>query len=144
MVRANSRSVVLLLGSEEDIATAADTPQMATDPPINTPNCEDNPSQRASREPAKIVNIKQDNTIAGTIHPISEIIPKSTLNPNKATPVSSKGRAHQLTPDCIASESYKGRNASPINTANNITGAEYRSEIAMAAMPNNMLRKMPE
>ena len=92
------RSLSLVCGNTDDMASAADAPQMATAPPVSKPCSRVAPSQRASSTPIKMVSATAAATVKAVSIPSLATCPNVMRAPSSATPQRSTVRPQKLMP----------------------------------------------
>ena len=80
------RSEFSFFGRTEEIARAADAPQIATAPPVNMPSRQPRPSKRDKAKPINIVRKTAAITMPITPMPNDIICSNVILRPRRATP----------------------------------------------------------
>ncbi|MNL09277.1 hypothetical protein D3C87_1300320 [compost metagenome] len=117
-----SRSLFSCLGSTAEIARAADAPQMATAPPVNTPKSARTPNRRALSQPTTMVAVTA-NTAASTVSQPSEPICSSVIRaPNSETPMRNRAREANSIPGRQRLCSLRKWQAMPNNRAYSSVG----------------------
>ena len=111
------RSFSFVCGSTEEMAMAADAPQMPTEPPDRMPSSIGRLSQRASSKPEPIVRATASTSITPTLMPSCETWPRVMRMPSSATPTRSTVLAQKLMPIRVLSCSDRKCSDSPISRA---------------------------
>ena len=93
-----NRSFALVCGNTAAMASAADAPQMATDPPDKIPSSRLRPSLRAHHTPITMVSTRADRTIRPTSTPSRPTCSIVMRAPKRATPMRNTVRAQKSTP----------------------------------------------
>ena len=110
------RSFSLVWGSTEEIAMAAEAPQMPTEPPDKMPSSIGRPSQRASSNPVPIVRATASTSTMPTLMPRCDTWPSVMRIPSSATPIRSTVLAQKVMPLRVLSCSDKKCIDSPISS----------------------------
>ena len=118
-----SRSEFSVFGSTEEIARAADAPQIATAPPVRMPKSHLRPNSRASSRPAPMVIATHATTSMMGPVPSAKICDSVTRTPSRATPTRSSRLDVKLIPGTQRPSTARKWNAMPSSSANSITGA---------------------
>ena len=113
----------MVLGRTEAIASAAEAPQMPTDPPESTPKLRLCPSRRASSIPINTVVVTPAITMAMGTGPSAMICSTVIRAPSRATPVRSTALEANSMPGMQRPSSCRKWKVMPNRSANSITGA---------------------
>ena len=138
-----SRCDVLPGGSTVLMATAAEAPQMATEPPVRAPNQRLKPNALAIRTPKARVDSTARHTPKTVCQPSMRTSPMAILRPSSATPMRSTVPAENSTPGRQAGCSRRKLKASPSSKAINIAGAPYRWDRKEAAIATVTVTQTP-
>jgi hypothetical protein len=121
--RITSRSLSLVFGRTEAMASAADAPQTPTEPPERRPNSRLRPSSRASSAPTIRVVAMPTTTMPIGTTPSAAICSTVIRAPSRATPVLSTAFEANSIPGMQRPSSCRKWKVMPNRSANSMTGA---------------------
>ena len=121
--RITSRSLSLVLGRTEAMASAAEAPQIPTEPPESTPKLRLKPRARASSRPTRSVVVTPATTMATGTGPRATICSTVIRAPSRATPVRRMAFEANSMPAMQRPSSCRTWKVMPNRSANSITGA---------------------
>ena len=122
IVKAVSRSWVRLRGRTAAIAAAAEAPQMATAPAVNTPKRRCMPVRDAQIRPKRMVRVTAQATPSMVCQPSPAICSNVMRPPRSATPMRRMERADSATPGAKRDSAEMKLKAMPRSSAKSTVG----------------------
>ena len=111
------RSLSLVCGSTDEMASAAEAPQIATAPPESKPSSRGRFIHLASSRPAAIVSTTASTIASADQGPSLATWLKVMRAPRRATPIRKRIRPQKSMPGLVRAMPFKKWNERPINKA---------------------------